>query len=189
MILPPKVELLVLKQYDKDKLGGFIYMKVNNEQKLDIAKKHLNQGITLRELSEAYDLNLKNIKYFISLYQIHGEKVFLERENLGEYTRETKLAAITQVLEKGRSQRSVALENGLMDSTILRDWIRIYQIRGEEGIQTTRRRRSYELIEDKLNRVADRELRERIEYLEAENAYLKKLHTLVLQRNQQQKKK
>ena len=109
----------------KISLGFFIYMKVNNEQKLEIAKKHLNQGITLRELSEAYDLNMKNIKYFVSLYEIHGEKVFLERENLGEYTRETKLAAITQVLEKKRSQRSVALEYGLMDSTILRDWIKV----------------------------------------------------------------
>lgn len=164
-------------------------MKVNNKQKLEIAKRHLNEGITLRELSEEFDLNLKNIKYFVSLYQIHGEKVFLEREDLEEYTREIKLSAITQVLEVERSIRSVALEYGLIDPTILRDWIKIYKERGEEAIQTTRRRKSYELKEEKLDRVANKELKERLKYLEAENAYLKKLHSLVLQRSQQQKKK
>lgn len=106
-------------------------MKVTMKQKLEIAKKYLEEGITLRELSEEYDLNLKNIKYFISLYELHGEKIFLEREEMTEHTREIKLAAITKVLVDGMSQRSVALEFGLSDATILRDWIKIYNERGE----------------------------------------------------------
>lgn len=52
-------------------------MKVTMKQKLEIAKKYLEEGITLWELSEEYNLNLKNIKYFISLYELHGEKIFL----------------------------------------------------------------------------------------------------------------
>lgn len=164
-------------------------MKVTMNQKLEIAKKYLEEGITLRELSEEYDLNLKNIKYFISLYELHGEKIFLERETMTEHTREIKLAAITKVLVDGMSQRSVALEFGLSDATILRDWIKIYNERGEEGIQTTRRRKSYELPEEKLDRIANEELLKRLEHLEAENEYLKKLHSLVTERNQQTKKK
>lgn len=63
-------------------------MKVTMKQKLEIAKKYLEEGITLRELSEEYDLNLKNIKYFVSLYELHGEKIFLERETMTEHTGE-----------------------------------------------------------------------------------------------------
>lgn len=159
------------------------------KQKLEMAKRHLEKGITLRELSEECDLNLKNIKYFISLYELHGEKVFLKRETMNEHTREIKLAAITKVLVDGRSQRSVALELGLSDATILRDWIKLYQTRGESSIQTSRRRKSYELKEEKLDRIANKDLLQRLEYLEAENEYLKKLHSLVIERNQQPKKK
>lgn len=159
------------------------------KQKLEIAKKYLEQGITLRELSEEYDLNLKNIKYFISFYELHGEKIFLERENMSEHTREIKLAAITKVLVDGRTRRSVALEFGLSDATILRDWIKLYNERGESAIQTTRRRKSYELPEEKLDRIANKSLLKRLEYLEAENEYLKKLHSLVIEKNQQPKKK
>ncbi len=158
-------------------------MKVTMKQKLEIAKKYLEEGITLRELSEEYDLNLKNIKYFISLYELHGEKIFLEREEMTEHTRGIKLAAITKVLVDGMSQRSVALEFGLSDATILRDWIKIFTERGEAAIQTTRRRKSYELTEEKLDRIANEELLKRLEHLEAENEYLKKLHSLVTERN------
>ena len=154
-----------------------------------MARAHIDEGVLLRELADEYKLDITSVKYFVSLYRMHGEKVFIDREELGVYSRKMKLEAITEVLLEGKAIRQVALKLGLMDPTILGDWIKLYKTKGESAIQTTRRRKSYELAEEKLNRVADDELKERIKYLEAENEYLKKLHSLVLKRDQQPKKK
>lgn len=184
LILPPKVRLLY---YNESDLGVF-YMKITRKVKIDIARKFLYEGITLKELSLEYDYNISNVKYVIALYRTHGEDIFLGDEESREHTRETKLDLISKVLKDGRSIRSVAIEYGLMDPTILSGWIKIYKNKGEDAIQTTRKRAPYKLEEEKLKEIADKELKERIKYLEAENEYLKKLHSLVLSRASQKKK-
>ena len=50
-------------------------------------------------------------------------------------------------------------------------------------------RKNYLLHEDRQNKIASDELKERIKYLEAENEYLKKSYSLILERNRQTKKK
>ena len=165
-------------------------MKVNNNTKLLIAKEHINEGTSFKELSSKYGVkDIGDIKYFIQLYEKHGEQIFIGRDQMQDYTREFKLTALNRVLVKGESIRSAASEMGVIDPTTVADWIRLYRLKGEDGIQTTRRRKSYELKEEKLDRIANKELKERIKHLEAENEYLKNLHTLVLGRKQQPKKK
>lgn len=154
-----------------------------------MVKEHIEEGITLRELSEKYDLHASGIKYYVALYRRHGKDVFIERDKLGVYTRELKLDAITKFLRGEQSQRQIALEIGLPDPSIIKDWVDKYKAEGEEGIQTSHRRKSYELEEEKIERIENEELAARIKYLEAENEYLKKLHSLVLKRSQQQKKR
>jgi transposase-like protein len=163
-------------------------MKITRRQKVIIAKKHLEEGITLKELSKEYDYCMSNIKYVVALYSAHGEDIILGKEFSREHTRETKLELIAKVLKEGKSIRSVAIEHGLMDPTILGDWIKLYKKKGESGIQTTRKRAPYKLEEEKIKEIADKELKERIKYLEAENEYLKKLHSLVLSKASQKKK-
>ena len=51
-------------------------MFITRETKLAIVKKHLEDGVTLRELSEEYGIHSSNIKFYIALYRKHGEDVF-----------------------------------------------------------------------------------------------------------------
>ncbi len=51
-------------------------MFITRETKLAIVKKHLEDGVTLRELSEEYGIHSSNIKFYIALYRKHGEAVF-----------------------------------------------------------------------------------------------------------------
>lgn len=71
-------------------------MKLTNEEKVKIAKEHLDEGVTLHELAKKHDINVAHIKYFIALYRLHGEDVFLKREWTTIYEREFKLKAIQQ---------------------------------------------------------------------------------------------
>lgn len=163
-------------------------MKITRKQKLEIAIKHVEDGVTLKELSKEYNYDIASIKYVVSLYHAHGSEIFLGTEESRVHTRETKLKLIEIVKLEKRSIRSVAIQYGLMDPTILGDWIKLYNIKGEEAIKTTRKRTPYKLESQRIREIEDKKLKERIKYLEAENEYLKKLHSLVLSKTSQKKK-
>ncbi|WP_298035443.1 transposase [uncultured Dysosmobacter sp.] len=110
---------------------------------------------------------------------MHGEQIFLNQEELAVYTRETKLRAIHRYLNGNESYRKIALELGLTDANILRDWVSLFKEKGEDAIQDSHRQKNYMLPEDRMNRIADAEIADRIKYLEAENDYLKKLYSLI----------
>ena len=164
-------------------------MRLTREQKLEMVKKHLEGGISFRELAEEYHLETDKIKYFVSLYQVHGEQIFTNQEELAIYTREAKLEAIHRYLNGDESYRKIGIELGLSDANILRDWVTLYREKGEAAIKTTHGRRNYMLQEDRLERIANQEVKDRINYLEAENEYLKKLYSLILERSRPPKKK
>ena len=87
------------------------------------------------------------------------------------------------------SLRKIAVDLGLTDYTILKDWVDKYKKDGEDAIQTTSGRRNYLLHKERQDKIASDELKARIQYLEAENEYLKKSYSLILERGRQTKKK
>lgn len=97
--------------------------------------------------------------------------------------------AIQQVMRKEKSSRLVALELGAPNPGVVHDWVKMYKVRGEDSIQVSSGRKSYKLHEDRQKYLAAKELTERLEYLEAVNAYLKKVFALVLEKSKRLKKK
>ena len=164
-------------------------MLVTKETKLKIVKMHLEEGVTLMELSEQFHIHTSNIKYYIDLFRRHGESAFLNDGNLRTYTREYKLKAIKRYMTGRESLRKIAVDLALTDYTVLRDWVNKYKKYGESAIQTTSGRKNYLLHEERQDKIASDELKERIKYLEAENEYLKKSYSLILERGRQTKKK
>ena len=61
-------------------------MLITRETKLEIVKKHLEDGVTLQALSEQYGIHTSNIKFYIALYRKHGESVFTNNLKLGDTT-------------------------------------------------------------------------------------------------------
>jgi transposase len=163
-------------------------MRLTNEQKLSMVLEHLEDGIPLHDLAKKYTYDVSNVKYFVGLYRMHGKDVFLLHGENTIYTREQKLKAIHRVNKEHISYRQLSLQLGLMDPGILRDWVNLYSEKGELAIQTTRARNHYLKHEERLNKIADKSLKDRLEYLEAENAYLKKLYALIQKRSKRIKK-
>ena len=152
-------------------------MRIDKPAKIKLIKEHIEDFVPIKELEKRYEIKSDHIKYMVALYRKHGESAF--SDEIKKYSREIKLKAIKRVYE-GESQRQVAIDLGLSESTTLRDWIRIYKSKGEEGIKDSHSRSHYLLHEDRLNKIAVDSLKDRNEYLEAENEYLKKLYSLIL---------
>jgi transposase-like protein len=99
--------------------------------------------------------------------------VFVDRGPHIQYTRELKLNAIKLAMTEKISYRQLAVELGLIDPHSVRDWLDLYEKKGEAGIQTTHACVPYLKHSERLDKIADQSLKKRIEYYEAENAYLK----------------
>ena len=82
-------------------------MLITRETKLAIVKKHLEDGVTLKELSEEYGIHSSNIKFYVALYRKHGESVFTNESGTKTYTREYKLKAIKQYINGNESIVSI----------------------------------------------------------------------------------
>ena len=115
--------------------------------------------------------------------------MFVERGPHIQYTREIKLNAIKRAMTEKISYRHLAVELGLIDPHCVRDWLDLYEKKGEAGIQTTHARVPYFKHPERLDKIADQSLKKRLEYLEGENAFLKKLYSLNQKRSKATKTK
>jgi len=123
-------------------------MKYTRAEKLKIAKEHVIDGISLHELSEKYHYSTSIIKYQTQLYIRHGEAIFAESLDRS-YTREEKLHVI-ECIANGESAHSIALEMGMRNPTIIRDWIKKYKRDGIESIKNTHSREANKHHDDKI---------------------------------------
>ncbi len=164
-------------------------MKFTKELKLAMAKEHVDNHAPLNQLFEKYGIGGQHAKYFIALYKRRGEKAFENKGTKTSYSREQKLKAIKRHLEGGESQYSIALDIGLSEPSVIRDWIYLYKSKGESAIVSTTTRKSYVLQNEREHIKAHTRLVKRNEYLEAENEVLKKWYALILQRSDSSKKK
>ncbi len=161
------------------KIGELFFMRITQEMKLKMVEEYLLKGKSLSHISQAYDnYDVSNIKYNVNLYKKFGSEVFLNREGK-IYYRDTKLLAIKRVLEGNESIRSVALDFGLTDPTILQDWIKNYKNKGEAGVQDTYPRKNYVLKDERARNIVDKKLKEENKRLRAEIEYLKKSQSLT----------
>jgi len=158
--------------------GAFLFMRLTISQKLKMCEDHVRKGKSLSHVSEengGYDIG--NLKYLINIYKRYGRNAFLRREDK-VYKRDTKLLSIERVMKK-ESIRSVALDLGLIDPSILGDWVRLYKDKGESAIQDTYQRKSYLTKDERAKEIVDKALLKENEELRAEIEYLKKSHSLT----------
>lgn len=152
-------------------------MRVTAEQKLEMVKAHVDHGKSLSHAAEMYGYDIGNLKYLCKLYDKFGEEIFF-RDGMTKHQRSTKLIGIARV-KAGESIRRVALDLGLIEPSILGDWVKLYDKKGEAGIKDSYQRASYLTKDQRAKYIVDQSLLEENERLRAELAYLKKSHSLM----------
>ena len=105
------------------------------------------------------------------------------------YTGEFKQMVVETMMQEKLSYHEAARQFEIKDHKSVASWERIYLMEGPEGLYVERRGRSSKGGPAKLPKQVEEDLLAEVQRLRAENAYLKKLQALVLERERHQKKK
>lgn len=96
---------------------------------------------------------------------------------------------VETMLRDKLSYREAARQFNISDHSRVTSWERIYLTEGPTGLYIERRGRSSKGRPAKFPKEVEEDLLKEVQRLRAENAYLKKLQALVLERERHQKKK
>ena len=100
-------------------------MKLPYEDQVQIYELR-NQGYSLEQLSNKFEINISNLSYMIKLINRYGIEIAKKRKNR-YYSPKLKREMIDKVLIGGRSLRSVSLDYTLPNPSLLKNWISTIQ--------------------------------------------------------------
>ena len=164
-------------------------MKYSLEFKLECVNKYKN-GEHIRKPDNCKCEQrefMRKIREWNDLYDNFGIDGLKHKAFNKHWIKEGRFRIVAQVLG-GKTTRQVAAENGVANGVVFQ-WVRRYREKGIDGLELHKGRKpKVPTMPKKKTKLAPSEkeelelLRARNEYLEAENAYLKKLDALVSQR-------
>ena len=105
------------------------------------------------------------------------------------YTGEFKQMVVEAMMRDKLRYKETARQFDIPCDKRVADWERIYLMEGPEGLYIERRGRSSKGRPQQFPKEVEEDLLKEVQRLRAENAYLKKLQALVLERERHQKKK
>ena len=168
-------------------------MRWTKEEKLKMVLEYKKNNFTPSVEGCTRKTMYNHIKIWVKAYDIYGENGLEHRSR--RWTIEDKLNAVQRVLD-GESYCEVAHSLGMSSESQVMTWHRKYLELGWDGLKLDGRGRKRKMGNKPIKPSKSKsqakeivELRKRLEYLEAENAYLKKLAALVQQRKAQEQKK
>lgn len=163
--------------------------KYNRAFKLKLAK--LAQYESSRELSRKFKVSSRQIRYWSLVFQIHGTESFLHKGL--PYSSHFKLNALKSMQENHWSLGYCSAYFDLSSPGILFQWRFLYSREGTFRL-TPRKKGRPSMNNTSTNptpseQMTEKELREELEYLRAENAVLKKLEALAQAKKKKAKKR
>ena len=173
-------------------------MKLILEDKIKIIELR-KKGWGKERIAKQFNIPNSTVKKIYDKYELYGLEGIKHPSKNRKYSADYKLEVINRVIQ-GESKTQLATLYNLPGAGTIVSWMKKYEelgYNGLEGKQGRPRGRPKIMTEEKNKNTPltneEREelirLRKEKEYLEMENAYLKKLDALVKERLKQQKKK
>ena len=165
-------------------------MKYSWEFKLDCVNKYKNgEHITVAGSCTFRRSFMNHVREWVNIYDDLGVEGLKHSSTNKNWTPEKRFELVAKVLA-GNSIKGIA-KNAHINDGQLYQWVRRYNEKGMDGLQCKKGRPTKQFVMKKKDKksklsVSEQEelklLRERNEYLEMENEYLKKLDALVSKR-------
>ncbi|TLG70250.1 transposase [Culicoidibacter larvae] len=157
--------------------------KYTKEFKMQVVQEYLNGVGSCTFIANKYGIGRQLVNHWVRFYQVHGEKYFDPKQE--RFTGKFKLKVVKYVLETGTSYTQAAHKFSVRAPSSIGTWVKIFLEYGEaelvnENNLTRRNRRKLRIKKQFIKDRTKRELIDEINRLQAENAYLKKLQTLIL---------
>ena len=163
--------------------------KHSYELKIQVVKDYLDGLGGYLTLSKRYQIAAKHLSQWVALYQAHGAEALKKRYS--QHSTEFKLEVLGCMDSQAWSPQQTAAHFNIPSPSTIRDWRRLYNQGGALALEPKPKGRSpmtkqtdYKaLLSKPVAELTHEELLKRLEYLEVENAYLKKLEALAQRKN------
>ncbi len=175
-------------------------MKLSLKDKRKIIETYKTEYCSYECAGKAVGCSSKVAELIIKQYELHGEKALTISKKQNHYSEEFKKKMV-DLVESGRTITSLTVEYNLHTTSTIRRWIKIFEQLGYNGLKENKRGRpkmkpkETKTNENAVSPLTDKErqefeeMKKKLEYLEMENEYLKKLDALVQERLKREKKK
>lgn len=144
------------------------------------------------EVAKRFNVSARQIRYWAQVFELHGAKSFVNPAT--NPSASSKLLILRKMWTNKWSIGHTSAQFNLSSPGILSKWQADYNANGLAGLKPLRKGRAMKTRPIDINfkpaeQMSEKELREELEYLRAENAVLKKLEALAQQKRALAKKK
>lgn len=164
--------------------------RFSEEEKLMAVKKYLSNEGSFKRIGDSIGADEGDVRSWVQRFQYHGNEAF--KNSYARYSVKDKLNVLTYMKEQGTSIRETAAIFNIKSRRTLKRWQTLYENGGIDALKPKGKRRpSMKKIKNKQENPTTQSidaLQAELEYLRAENAYLKKLKSLVQKTSQHEKK-
>jgi transposase len=159
------------------------FMKYSYEDRVRAVFYVLHDHMSAQSSALLLGCHKKDVQHWVARYKLYGAAGLRLRH--GSYSGDFKLSVICYMRENHLSLFETAVKFGIPRDCTVNQWNRIYEREGASGLYRVNRGNMRKLKKPLLSipvKMSEAELQAELEYLRAENAYLKKLRALVLER-------
>ena len=162
--------------------------KYRYEEKLQLVKDYLDGKKIKPEIKGKYRHSLMSkVRMWSNVYLLKGPYALKVTTHHKTWSNKIKLQSIRRILN-GESRLQVARSLGMNDTKSLREWYEKYSSLGIIGIESNLKEinamRPTRYKSDTQLKEENKKLKKQLEYLQAENEYLKKLKALLEKKEQ-----
>lgn len=164
--------------------------KYTVQQKIDAITLY-KQGVSTTRISKTYSMDEGSIRRWIEQFDSKGVSGLTSYgKQLQHFDASFKLKVIHWLVRTNSSYPQAARHFNLPSPSVIWTWKTRYDALGINGLSDRRKRKVQQMNEEKLTPEQEiKQLRERLEYAEAEVAYLKKLDAVMKQKRMKTKRK
>lgn len=160
-------------------------MSKNGIEKKVEAIKAIESGRSIGSVSEEFGIERREMSYVWRLFKKYGETGL--KDYCYNWRGQQRLEVLEYMHENGLSYKETGIQFGIGAPSTIRKWEERYLENGIEGLENKKKGRKPRTQKPKLPQTREEELLERIEDLEIENEYLKKLNALVAEREKRER--
>ncbi|KGI85365.1 hypothetical protein JY98_03605 [Exiguobacterium mexicanum] len=154
--------------------------KFTKALKIQVAERYLTGKDGYRTLGNTFGVSRYKVREWVLLYERWGETIF--NPSYTPYSQAFKLRVLNDMADNGLSLMDAALKYRLSSLGLISTWRSIYEREGPEGLVAKPKGRApmpRRKKQEPKEMTEVEKLKERVEFLEMENAALKKLKALV----------
>jgi len=166
---------------------------ISNEQKLTAIFAYFEENKSTHQIARKLQIDRHYNRLWIELYRYHGIEGIIRPQGCTNYDDPFKIKVIQHLIETGDSLLQIAAKFNIPSRETVRRWKKQWMSKAGEVLYQIEKERltmpKKHTPANDLNEKTMEELKEEIEYLRMENAYLKKLRALVQEKDSSKLKK